>query len=45
MAMENQHLQQVVRATSGDRVGVGVLEQICVGPHARYGFKSFLDPA
>jgi hypothetical protein len=45
MAMENQHLQQVVRATSGDRVGVGVLEQICVGPHARYGFKEFLDPA
>jgi hypothetical protein len=45
MALENQHLQQVVRATSGDQVGVGVLEQICIGPHARYGFQSFLDPA
>jgi hypothetical protein len=45
MAWENQHIQQVVRATSGDKVGVGVFEQICFGPHARYGFKEFLDPA
>jgi hypothetical protein len=45
MALENQHIQQVVRATSGDRVGVGVLEQICLGPHARYGFTGLLDPA
>ena len=29
----------------GDEVGVGVLEQIAFGPHARYGFKEFLDPA
>ena len=45
MAFENQHLQQVVRATCGDQVGIGVLEQIAFGPHARYGFKEFLDPA
>jgi hypothetical protein len=45
MAVENQHIQQVVRATSGDKVGIGVLEQICFGPHARYGFREFLDPA
>ncbi len=45
MAFENQHLQQVVRATCGDRSGVGVLEQICFGPHARYGFTDVLDPA
>ena len=45
MAFENQHIQQIVRATSGDRVGHGVLEQISLGPHARYGFKEFLDPA
>jgi hypothetical protein len=45
MAFENQHLQQVVRATSGDQVGIGVLEQIAFGPHARYGFKELLDPA
>jgi len=45
MAYENQHLQQVVRATCGDQVGIGVLEQIAFGPHARYGFKELLDPA
>jgi hypothetical protein len=45
MAIENQHLQQVVRATCGNRVGIGVLEQICFGPHARYGFRELLDPA
>ena len=45
MAIENQHIQQVVRATCGDQVGIGVLEQICFGPHDRYGFKSILDPA
>jgi hypothetical protein len=46
MAFENQHVQQVVRATSGSGAkGVGVLEQICFGPHARYGFKELLDPA
>ncbi len=44
-ALENQHIQQVMRARCGDDEGVGVLEQICIGPHAKYGFKSFLDPA
>jgi hypothetical protein len=45
MALENQHIQQVVRATlpSGE-TGVGVLEQIAFGPHARYGLTGFLDP-
>jgi hypothetical protein len=46
MAFENQHLQQVVRATSASGAqGVGVLEQIAFGPHARYGFKELIDPA
>jgi hypothetical protein len=45
MAFENQHIQQVVRATCGDATGVGVLEQICFGPHAKYGFTELLDPA
>jgi hypothetical protein len=45
MAVENQHVQQVVRARSGDRVGLGVLEQIAFGPHDRYGFSELLDPA
>jgi hypothetical protein len=44
-AVDNQHIQQVVRARSGDRVGIGVLEQISFGPHARYGFKELLDMA
>ena len=45
MAIENQHVQQVVRARCGDAEGIGVLEQIAFGGHARYGFKEFLDPA
>ena len=44
-ALENVHIQQVVMATSGDRKGIGVLEQIHLGPHARYGFKDLLGPA
>jgi len=44
-ALENQHIQQVVRARCGDDEGIGVLEQIAIGPHPKYGFKSFLDPA
>ena len=45
MAYDNQHIQQVVRARHGDEVGVGVLEQLAFGPHHRYGFTDFLDPA
>jgi hypothetical protein len=45
LALENQHIQQVVRAREGRREGVGVLEQICFGPHATYGFREFLDGA
>lgn len=43
MALPNLHIQQVVRARSGDAVGIGVLEQIHLGPNARYGWKEFLD--
>jgi hypothetical protein len=45
MAIENQHIQQVMRATCEGKQGIGVLEQIAFGPHARYGFKELLDPA
>jgi hypothetical protein len=45
MAFENQHIQQVVRASCGGKQGIGVLEQIAFGPHHRYGFKELLDPA
>ena len=43
--LHNVHIQQVVRATDGDRVGYGIVEQLCVGSHAPSGFKQFLDGA
>lgn len=44
-ALENFHVQQVVRATDGTRSGIGVLEQITIGPYAPAGFTDFLDCA
>ncbi|MEI8050040.1 MAG: hypothetical protein WCI12_01220 [Actinomycetes bacterium] len=41
----NIHVQQVVRATWGDRVGLGVLEQLIIGPHTPSGFTDLLDGA
>jgi hypothetical protein len=45
MALENQHIQQVMRARCGSEQGIGVLEQIAFGPHRRYGLTGLLDPA
>ena len=45
LAPEHLHTQQVVRATDGRREGVGVFEQIVVGPYAPAGFTDFLDGA
>jgi hypothetical protein len=45
LALENVHIQQVVRARMDGREGIGALEQICIGPHAPSGFKEFLDGA
>ncbi len=45
LALENLHVQQVVRARQGDREGVGVLEQLCLGAHAPSGFREMLDGA
>ena len=42
-APENIHTQQLVTATDGERHGVGVLEQIVVGPYEPAGFKGFFD--
>lgn len=39
------HTQQVVRSSDGRRRGIGVLEQICVGPYEPAGFADFLDGA
>ena len=43
-AFENQHVQHLVRARYGDRVGIGVLEQNIMGPHRPYGLVGAFDP-
>jgi len=42
---ENVHVQQVVKASDGERTGMGVLEQVVIGPYAPAGFESILDGA
>ena len=45
----NIHIQSLVRATlengSGTHLGIGVLEQLVIGPHEPSGFREMLDPA
>lgn len=45
LQLRNIHVQQVMRATWGDRTGLGVLEQLALGPHASSGFVGALDGA
>jgi len=45
LAPDNLHIQQVMRARSEGREGIGVLEQIAIGPHTPSGFKQLLDGA
>ncbi len=45
LAFDNLHTQQVVRATMNGEEGVGVLEQIAIGPHETSGLTEFLDGA
>ena len=45
LAPENLHVQQLVRATWRGKRGLGVLEQILIGRHHRYGFSGYLDGA
>jgi hypothetical protein len=45
LAPEHVHTQQVVRATDGTRQGVGVLEQVVIGPYAPAGFTDYFDGA
>jgi len=42
LAPENLHVQQLVRVRWRGEVGLGVLEQVMVGPFPRYGFTDFL---
>jgi hypothetical protein len=39
------HVQQLCRARIGSEEGLGILEQLVIGPHAPSGFTSILDPA
>lgn len=41
---KHQHVQQVVRATDGERIGYGVLEQLIVGDYEPYGLVGPVDP-
>lgn len=45
LEIENIHVQQVMRATWGDRRGIGVLEQLVIGPHAPSGLTGLTDGA
>jgi hypothetical protein len=40
---ENIHVQQLVRAESDDRVGIGVFEQLMIGPHAPLGLTGLFS--
>jgi hypothetical protein len=39
------HVQTLCRAKMGDRVGIGVIETLCYGPHEPSGFQDFFDGA
>jgi hypothetical protein len=43
--LNHLHVQQLVRARWGNETGLGVLEQLVIGPHAPSGFTELLDPA
>ena len=45
LAIDNVHVQQVVKARMDGMEGIGALEQIILGPYAKAGFKGFLDGA
>jgi hypothetical protein len=41
----NFHCQQVCRVRNGEHVGIGVLEQLAIGPHAPTDLHDFMDGA
>ena len=45
LAIENIHVQQLVRARMDGRTGTGTVEQLIVGPHAPSGFTGLADGA
>lgn len=42
---ENMHIQQVIKARCGDKTGIGVLEQIHIGPYKPYDLNGWFDGA
>lgn len=42
---ENIHVQQVCRIDDGQRTGLGILEQVVIGPYAPAGFTAMVDGA
>ena len=42
---QHLHIQTLCAATCGDQRGVGVLEQLVIGPHDPSGFRGMLDGA
>ena len=45
LEFSNVHVQHVVRARRGDEVGLGVLEQLVIGPYGPSGLDGLLDGA
>ena len=43
--MEHLHVQTVCEVTAGKRKGIGIFEQIIIGPYPRYGFQGTMDAA
>jgi hypothetical protein len=39
------HIQAVCEAKMGKRRGIGVLEQLIIGPHGKTGLREILDMA
>jgi hypothetical protein len=43
LAPQNWHVQTLCTATLGDRHGIGILEQLVVGPHTPTGLREWFD--
>jgi hypothetical protein len=41
--LDSMHIQNLMRVRMGERTGIGVLEQVCMGPHEPTGLTGFLD--
>jgi hypothetical protein len=39
------HIQELCRARMGEREGIGILEQLAIGPHRPSGFEGLFDGA